>query len=72
LSELASLAEQYVDAHANNKKEWPKNQRLKVTCLPQVRGRLRGVAEVIGMENQKQEEIALIAARLVIWLDTVR
>jgi len=37
-----------------------------------VKGSFREVAEAIGMQNQKQEEIALIVARLVIWLEIVR
>ena len=28
LSELASLAEQYLDAHANSKKEWPRREKV--------------------------------------------
>jgi len=34
LSELASLAEHYLDAHANSKKEWPKKPMFKGHLSP--------------------------------------
>jgi len=34
LSELASLAQQYLDAHANSKKEWPKEPMFKCHLSP--------------------------------------
>jgi len=34
LSELASLAEQYLDAHANNKKEWPRKPMFRGHLSP--------------------------------------
>jgi len=67
LSELAILAEQYLDAHANSKNEWPKK--------PMYRGQETGdkklgrVKWVTGMQNQKQKETALIVAILVILLE---
>jgi len=33
-SELASLAEQYLDAHANSKNEWPKKPMFKGNLSP--------------------------------------
>jgi len=34
LSELASLAEQYLDAHASNKKEWPRKPMFRGHLSP--------------------------------------
>ena len=53
LSELATLADQYLDAHASNKKEWKGNQCLEVICLPQLRESLEAVAEVRELLNRK-------------------
>jgi len=52
LSELASLAEQYLDAHASNKKEWPRKPIVRGHLSPQVRESLEAV-EVRELLNRK-------------------
>jgi len=52
LSELASLAEQYLYAHANSKKEWPRKPMFRGHMSP-TSERLEAVAEVRELLNRK-------------------